>query len=156
MEPLPPVEMEQHKVAAMRSWASTWGKSVRQRNVRQETCAYKPGTMPLNVYWKAHVNAPVVNLNDEDVPVEEVEDNEVAGAEMEITVEAIEHNVHDDTGAKAENSIIRHGSEESVDQVEDDYDSDSSVDSQCDETELHFLATQTRSGRVIKVNMKYR
>ena len=34
----------------MNEWATTNGKAVRQRSVREETIMFKAGTLPLNMY----------------------------------------------------------------------------------------------------------
>ena len=48
----------------MREWANAFGKTVRQRNVRQETCSYRAGTMPLYAYEKEHLPGDAVDLLD--------------------------------------------------------------------------------------------
>ena len=48
--------------AEMRAWAKMHGKSVRQRNVRQDNTMDKAGTLPLNLYETETVLKPV-NLN---------------------------------------------------------------------------------------------
>ena len=46
----------------MRAWAKMHGKSVRQRNVRQDNTMDRAGTLPLNLYETETVLKPV-NLN---------------------------------------------------------------------------------------------
>ena len=48
--------------AKMRAWARMHGKSVRQRNVRQDNTMDRAGTLPLNLYETETVLKPV-NLN---------------------------------------------------------------------------------------------
>ena len=60
----------------MRAWAKMHGKSVRQRNVRQDNRMDRAGTLPLNLYETETALKPV-NLNSlkgmERVPSENVE-----------------------------------------------------------------------------------
>ena len=51
-----------NKKAEMRAWAKMHGKSVRQRNVRQDNTMDRAGTLPLNLYKTETVLKPV-NLN---------------------------------------------------------------------------------------------
>ena len=46
----------------MRAWAKMYGKSVRQRNVRQDNTMNRAGTLPLNLFKTETVLKPV-NLN---------------------------------------------------------------------------------------------
>jgi len=42
--------LTRNEEAFMRSWAKEHGKSVRQRNVRQDNTKDRAGTLPLNLY----------------------------------------------------------------------------------------------------------
>ena len=46
----------------MRAWAKMHGKSVRQRNVRQDSTMDRAGTLPLNLYETETVLKPVNSL----------------------------------------------------------------------------------------------
>jgi len=129
----------------MRDWASSNGKCVRQRTIRQETTKFKAGTLPLNMYNK---KVPLPPRMESLVDVESTENND------------------DDDGA----NCLSNQSDDLVDEFDSDDDSDESYDQALDsgdETtsqttseeiprELEFLLgrTSTRSGRMIKVSTK--
>ena len=46
--------LTRNEEALMRSWAKKHGKSVRQRNVRQDNTRNRAGTLPLNLYESDH------------------------------------------------------------------------------------------------------
>ena len=52
-------EMTRNEQAEMRAWAKMHGKSVRQRNVRQDNTMDRAGTLPLNLYETETVLKPV-------------------------------------------------------------------------------------------------
>jgi len=43
-------ELTRNEEAEMMAWAKMYGKSVRQRNVRQDNTMDRAGTLPLNLY----------------------------------------------------------------------------------------------------------
>ena len=47
LDPLPTVYIEKEARERLRDWANTFGKTVNQCSVRQETCSYKCGTLAL-------------------------------------------------------------------------------------------------------------
>jgi hypothetical protein len=135
LEPLPVLYMEKEKKDALREWALAFGKTVKQRNVRQETCSYKAGTMPLYAYEKPQQpHAPVdLSVPEHQLPDEVVEseydsdssmegeprihhDNEDKEEEERPTVHDVQHHVHDP---------------------------------------LNFLRQTSRVGRKIKINYKF-
>ena len=60
MEQPPVGKASNNEMAMMREWSKTYGVSVRQRNVRQETTMAKAGTLPDYLYQKdLHVSEKV-------------------------------------------------------------------------------------------------
>ena len=62
LNPLPVVQMSKETAKEMREWAMAFGKTVKQWNVRQETCSYKAGTLPLYAYEKQQENTDTVDF----------------------------------------------------------------------------------------------
>ena len=66
-------KITRNEEAEMRAWGKMHGKSVRQRNVRQDNTMDRAGTLPLNLYETETILKPV-NLNSqigvERVPTE--------------------------------------------------------------------------------------
>lgn len=52
IQPLPAVPMTPQCVQVMRDWAQTFGATVRQRSVRQETTMARAGTLPSYLYQR--------------------------------------------------------------------------------------------------------
>ena len=51
--------LTRNEEALMRSWAKKHGKSVRQRNVRQDNTKDRAGTLPLNLYESETILNPL-------------------------------------------------------------------------------------------------
>ena len=51
----------------MIEWATTNGKAVRQRSVREETTMFKAGTLPLNMYRTSDYPKDKVSLSPNTV-----------------------------------------------------------------------------------------
>ena len=51
--------LTRNEEASMRSWAKKHGKSVRQRNVRQDNTKDRAGTLPLNLYESVTILNPL-------------------------------------------------------------------------------------------------
>ena len=62
LEPLPAVPMCDQKVA-LREWAQAFGKTLKQCNVRQETCSCKAGTLHVYAYEKPEETFEPLDLN---------------------------------------------------------------------------------------------
>ncbi len=62
-------------------WATAFGKTVKQRNVHQETCSYKAATWSLYAYEKQQDNTDAVDfawakLENDDIDTEYSTDSE--------------------------------------------------------------------------------
>ena len=118
---------DQQKV--MYEWANEHGRCVRQRTVRQETTMYKAGTLPLNMYRSATRNQDPVQLQFEQL-------NENIESEPEEDIDE-EEDIHSEYDSES--------------------DGDNSNDSDSDIVEdLNFLKNHiSRSGRLVRANIKY-
>ncbi len=149
MDHLKPVSnLSNEEQNLMREWASTHGKAVRQRSVRQETTMFKAGTLPLNMYMSSKL--PVGRIE-----FETGEDNARDNAEKaaDANTEENEEEIHQDQGGTKEG-------EEDVLEQPYEYDTDSDVETEIngnnadsdEEDNLTFLgAITTRSGRQVRV-----
>ena len=67
LNPLPVVPMPRDQIKEMCDWAAVYGKCLKQRNIRQETCSYKAGTMPLYAYEKEEEIKDPIDLDIGDI-----------------------------------------------------------------------------------------
>ena len=145
--------MAREQKEALREWANAYGKTVRQRNVRQDTCAYKAGTLPLYAYEK---QCPPTHPIDLTLPEPGPQDEEV-------------HSEYDSDSSIASIESIREESDSSdVETVHSDSDSSEAMDSDLRSSlgqkrsqntavlgPLNFMPKNTRTGRQIKISYKY-
>ena len=125
----------------MIEWATTNGKAVRQRSVRQETTMFKAGTLPLNMYRTSDYPKDKVSFNPNTFEEQPVTSATTATPSM--SHEAIEE------GEAVEETEVE-------EEEEYDIDSDSNqpmVDNDEDAFDnLMFLrAVTTRKGRMVRV-----
>lgn len=112
---------------------------MKQRSVRQETCSYKVGTLPLYAYGKKDAAALAIDVTfaeeqDEEVQEEVVDEYDSDSSEDE-TIEELMQEPHEETT----NDHVSHTLLEQFDHPEI----------------LDFLRKNTRSGRQIKINYKF-
>ena len=110
----------------MREYAKAFGKTLRMRNVRQETCAYKAGTLPLYAYEEPERAHDTVNLG---IAVDNVE------SEYE--------------SSSSDESVTDSSSQEN----EESDDDPNGVEMQNEH--LSFLSKTPRSGRKITISSRY-
>ncbi len=128
-----PRVLSKDEVETMREWAATHGKCVRQRSIREETTKYRCGTLPLNMYGK------------KPMPVKDMERVNLSLSTQVVDVES------DDDSDKSE-----------VEDQQSEYDSDSEVSdeeisrSEVDDIRPAMGPVMTRSGRTVRVPLKYR
>lgn len=148
----------------MKNWASDYGKCVRQRTVRQETTKFKAGTLPLNMY-----QATVSQKHGNKVSFDSVPEETPEGI-LESSVANVAANMEDKESNVKEDEYDSDSSEYDIQDQSSEYDSDSSVDETnsnddppdstvLDNTTaaLDFMrAVTTRSGRAVKVSMRYK
>ncbi|KAL9969206.1 hypothetical protein ACROYT_G021396 [Oculina patagonica] len=91
----PPVGKASHdEMAMMREWCKTYGASVRQRSVRQETTMAKAGTLPDYLYQKDVTVSDKIILTSDAATAHPVATNAIteADAEDSSTFEPVEPN----------------------------------------------------------------
>ena len=150
---LPVVRMEKEEREALREWAKTYGKTVRQCNVRQETCSYKCGTLPLYAYEVVPQPGQTIDLAEPDEPASDSDSDAADGPDSEPSDQDSEYG----SDSSDNYSLESDGAESDGD---DDRDETGRLGAwhgeKADQNDaLNFLPKTTKSGRTIKVNLKY-
>jgi hypothetical protein len=156
-------QLNRREKELMVEWATTNGKAVRQRSVRQETTMFKAGTLPLNMYRSSDYPKDKVSFDTDTDAVEKEPITSVTSASTTTAHEVIEMGQAGETDVDAQVGDEKDEAEVRVEEVEEDeeeYDTDDSdsdhatVDSDQGDSldSLTFLrAVTTRSGRTVRV-----
>lgn len=132
----------------MRAWARMHGKSVRQRNVRQDNTMDRVGTLPLNLYEKESVLKPL-DLNEvlKRVASEPLQENNSTALEPT-----------DGSSSLNNEELLIEGNDERTEQVDSFSASDAESDSEEDTDDALVttlsMARPTRLGRLRRLTSR--